>query len=105
MSALTEKVAREHASQGLVEPGTLGCVCGHRSAVSPQARGRDLGYVHLQHVAEIAEAAVRAQVAAEIERAAVMETCSCPDCDCGGTNFDRIGALYDAAQIAEGVQP
>ena len=96
MSALTEKVAREHRS-----PLGLTCACGHRPG-----RRESMIDDRTRHLIEVTEAAVRAAVAADIRdkmyTAAEVETVRSIG---GGVAIDAFNSsLFLAARIAEGKQ-
>lgn len=75
MSALADTVAAEHGFQQRVGPSGVECKCGAVSWAPIGTHGRDLGRIHLVHVAQMTEAAVRAQIAvqAAIPAAALLE--------------------------------
>lgn len=106
MSALTEKVAREHGVAWLGGSGAherIGCECGVRTE---QTDAAPMLASHVQHVAEVTEAAVRAAVAADIRdkmyTAAEVETVRSIG---GGVAIDAFNSsLFLAARIAEGKQ-
>ncbi len=90
MSALTEKVAQEHAIWASWR-GYVLCAC-----------DEEFGHLryHAEHVAEVTEAAVRAAVAADIDT--YIEGITEPWSD---RMSHYLGGMYDASRIAEGKQP
>ena len=91
MSALTEKVAREHGLTSYDdESGVWVCNCGLSIPADLE---------HMEHVAAVTEAETRAAVAAEI-RVEMRRH------DRAQVGFSAVGDAYaDAARIAEGKQP
>ena len=67
MSALTDRIAAEHAQETV--NGRYGCACGESSPDRYFDIYEDLTHWHRAHVAAVAEAAVREQVARDIETA------------------------------------
>ena len=101
MSALTEKVAQEHGVAWLGGSGAherIGCECGVRTE---QTDAAPMLASHVQHVAEVTEAAVRSAVAAEIRAEAdtFMRVTLATYGDL------PVKAYLDAVRIAEGKQP
>jgi len=91
MSALTEKVAREHPPLTVGRPPDIGIGCRHCSHAASYA----------EHVAEVTEEAIRANVAAEIrEQADTFMRVTL-------ATYDDLAvkAYLDAYRIAEGKQP
>lgn len=65
MSALTDRIAAEHAQETV--NGRYGCACGESSPDRYFDIYEDLTHWHRAHVAAVTEAAVREQVARDIE--------------------------------------
>ena len=74
MSALTDRIAAEHAQETV--NGRYGCACGESSPDRYFDIYEDLTHWHRAHVAEVAEAAVRERVARDIEYAESMSRAS-----------------------------
>ena len=61
MSALTDDISRHHWRLGFSDPSTDVCLCGWR-------QGRNNGQIgYNRHLIEVTEAALREQIAAQIE--------------------------------------
>ena len=67
MSALTDRIAAEHSQETV--NGRYGCACGESSPDRYFDAYEDLTHWHRAHVAAVTEAAVREQVARDIEAA------------------------------------
>lgn len=65
MSALTDRIAAEHAQETV--NGRYGCACGESSPDRYFDIYEDLTHWHRAHIAAVTEAAVREQVARDIE--------------------------------------
>ena len=97
MSDLTHRIAAEHRVVGIVQvTGTYECSCGIAVAALP---GSGLFDVQVRHVAEVTEAAVREQIAADIE--AVLPPSVVTTGPAAYVAGMRDG-LHDAARIARG---
>lgn len=88
MSAITEKIAAEHVP--LAVPGPRLCSCG----ASPDNPDEFISSWRIRHIAEVTEAAVRVQVAADLLAVDPMEWA-----------LAGMASGMDAAQIARGVAP
>ena len=88
MSALSDDISRRHWRLGFSDPSTDVCMCGWR-------QGRDNGQIgYNRHLVEVTEAAVREQIAAEIESAA--------ECRSWIADSALIQGMREAAEIARG---
>lgn len=97
MSALTERVANEHR----YSPAYGGCACG-LSYEGDASTYCGEWHLHAEHVAEVTEAAVRANVAAEIQRRLnAADLIRLADAYSGYYQGVRAG-YQDALEVAEG---
>ena len=88
MSALTDDISRRHWRLGVGHPDIDVCMCGWK-------QHRDNGQIgYNRHLIEVTEAALREQIAAEIEAAA--------ECRSWIADSALIQGIREAAEIARG---
>ena len=88
MSALTDDISRHHWRLGVGHPDIDVCLCGWKQ----HRNNGQIGYN--RHLIEVTEAAVREQIAAEIEAAA--------ECRSWIADSALIQGMREAAEIARG---